>query len=303
MKTKKSQMWTSRKNNCKDSLYQKHQECKGKKTEIGSIHCTRSNKIAHRKCQCLTESLRPLLPFSLLLCSGGVRYTSHLVPPLWLEKHTLSSPYSLATVDVQVSTFNLSSLTSYGWAEELIQTYPSVPALGVTLRVRQSPQRSQFGFMTSGTNQTRTLWLYLGPPIICEPSRQILDWLLFLHSLKLVRSVNMCSGGTSDYDVTRGALHSLAQATGQSSWTGCLDCSLSPSSKNNFPLRFHPSFPTAPSKQNTPMAGLQTQRTDSRTSSPVSQTRIYTYTHVCVGVREWTVIAAVWGLVRHGSWQ
>ncbi len=162
VKTKKSQMWISRKNNCKDILYQRHQECKGKKTEIGSIRCTRSNKIAHRKCQCLTESLRPLLPFSLLLCSGGVRYTSHLVPPLWLEKHTLSSPYSLATVDVQVSTFNLSSLTSYGWAEELIQTYPSVPALGVTLRVRQSPQRPQFGFMTSGTNQTRTLWLYLG---------------------------------------------------------------------------------------------------------------------------------------------
>ncbi len=170
---------------------------------------------------------------------------------------------------------------------------------------------------SSAITSTATIWLYdlwnkpdkdsmavsWRPPIICEPSRQILDWLLFLHSLKLVRSVNMCSGGTSDYDVTRGALHSLAQATGQSSWTGCLDCSLSPSSKNNFPLRFHPSFPTAPSKQNTPMAGLQTQRTDSRTSSPVSQTRIYTYTHVCVGVREWTVIAAVWGLVRHGSWQ
>lgn len=87
--------------------------------------------------------------------------------------------------------------------------------------------------------------------------------------------------GTSDYDVMRGALHSLAQATGQSSWTGCLDCSLSPSSKNNFPLWFHPSFPTAPSKQNTPMAGLQTQRTDSQTSSPGSQTRIYTHTCVC----------------------
>lgn len=85
-----------------DSLYQTHQDRHGKNTEIGSIRCTRSNKIAHRKCQCLTESLKPLLPFPLLLCSGGVRYTSHLVFPLWLEKHTLSLCFAVVSKEALV---------------------------------------------------------------------------------------------------------------------------------------------------------------------------------------------------------
>lgn len=93
----------------KDSLYQTHQDRKGKNTEIqeiGSIRCTRSNKTAHRKCQCLTESLKPLLPFPLLLCSGGVRYTSHLVFPFWLEKHTL--PLCFAVVSKEALLINSS---------------------------------------------------------------------------------------------------------------------------------------------------------------------------------------------------
>lgn len=271
-KQKRSQMWTSRKDNKLQGQFVSN--CKGKNAEIqeiGSIRCTRSNKIAHRKCQCLTESLRSLLPFPLLLCSGGVWYTSHLVFPLWLEKHTL--PLCFAVVSKEALLINSSGSLSIsfppffsdfiwlGWRANSDLSLTSCFGCDLESSTITSPATSQRGFVASGTNQTTTPRLYLGTlQSFTNPVDTYLNGCCsYTHWSEW--EVSTCAPvgpGTTDYDVTRGALHSLAHATGQSSWTGCLDWSLSPSSKNNFPLRFHPSFPTAPSKQNTPMAGLQT---------------------------------------------
>ncbi len=203
-------MWTSRKNNCKDSLYQRQQKCKGKNTEIqeiGSIRCTRSNKIAHRKCQCLTESLRPLLPFPLLLCSGGVRYTSHLVFPLWLEKHTL--PLCFAVVSKEALLISSSGRSGInfqpffsdfiwlGWRANSDLSFSSCSGCDLeSSAITSTAANCLYDLWTKPDKDSMTVsWR---PPIVCEPSRQIFEWLLLLHALKWVRSVSMCGGGTWD---------------------------------------------------------------------------------------------------------
>lgn len=163
VKIKRSQMCTSRKNNYEDSLFQTHQECKGKNTEIqeiGSIRCTRSNKIAHRKCQCLTESLMPLLPFPLFLCSGGVRYASHLVFPLWLEKHTLSLCFAVVSKEALLISssghkgINFQPFFSYfiwpGWRTNSDLSFSFCSGCDL----ESSAHRPQIGSMTSGKKQT-----------------------------------------------------------------------------------------------------------------------------------------------------